>query len=402
MEPPRRDERGSDAPDDLRDVAEVWEAHAQADPLWAVASDPSRAGRQWDLDAFLESGRYEVDRLLRRFTDLGGTLVDRALALDFGCGVGRLSQPLGDRFERVLGLDVSPTMVAVARRLNRHGDRVTFRCNDSERLDGVASGSVSFALSLITLQHVRPVLARGYLSELLRVLKPGGALVVQIPSHLDEDFLPSDRDDRPVEAADRRAELALEQPVGPLRSGVPTTVDVTVINRSRRTWVQSEPHALNVGAHWSAADGAPPASDGGRVRLPGRLGPGSATEVRLSVTPPGPGTYRLSVDVVQEGVAWFGGNAPRRGRRATGSDCVMVTVEPAPAARTEVSCADGGIGAFGDLVSPDPCAPPAFEMHPIPRHEVETIVAAAGAQLIGADDVVDGWHLVTYFIEVTA
>jgi hypothetical protein len=350
----------------------------------------------------LESGRYEVDRLLGRFADLGGTLVDHAMALDFGCGVGRLSQPLGGRFERVLGLDISPTMVAVATRLNRHGDRVTFRCNDSARLDGVDSGSVSFALSLITLQHVRPGLARGYLAELLRVVKPGGALVVQIPSHLDEGFLPSHRDDRPVDAADRQAELVLERPRGPLRSGVPASVGVRVTNRSRRTWVQSEPHALNVGCHWWAADGTPPVSDGGRARLPGRLAAGSATEVRLLVTPPGAGTYQLSVDVVQEGVAWFGGNTRRRRRRGVGSDRVTVTVEPAPAARPDVSPADGGIGAFGDLVSSDPSAPPAFEMHPVPRHDVEAIVAAAGARLLGADDVVAGWHLLTYFIEVPA
>ena len=144
----------------LRETTAVWEAHAQADPLWAVLSDPVRAGRRWDLDTFLESGRHQVDQALGRLDALGGTLVDHDWAVDFGSGVGRLSQALGDRFERVLGLDVSPTMVAVARRLNRHGDRVTFRCNDSDRLEGVASGSVSLALSFITLQHVPPALAR--------------------------------------------------------------------------------------------------------------------------------------------------------------------------------------------------------------------------------------------------
>ena len=178
----------------LRETTAVWEAHAQADPLWAVLSDPVRAGRRWDLDTFLESGRHQVDQALGRLDALGGTLVDHDWAVDFGSGVGRLSQALGDRFERVLGLDVSPTMVAVARRLNRHGDRVTFRCNDSDRLEGVASGSVSLALSFITLQHVPPALARGYLAELLRVVQPGGAAIVQVPSHLDEAFLPSDRD----------------------------------------------------------------------------------------------------------------------------------------------------------------------------------------------------------------
>ena len=221
MRPLDDPDAGPGGPLGLRETTAVWEAHAQADPLWAVLSDPVRAGRRWDLDTFLESGRTQVDQALGRLDALGGTLVDHALALDFGCGVGRLSQALGDRFERVLGLDVSPTMVAVARRLNRHGDRVTFRCNDSDRLEGVASGSVSLALSLITLQHVPPALARGYLAELLRVVQPGGAAIVQVPSHLDEAFLPSDRDDRPVDVEDRRAELVLEPPAGPLQGRGP-------------------------------------------------------------------------------------------------------------------------------------------------------------------------------------
>ena len=107
--------------DQLQRVQEVWDAQAQSDPLWAVLSQPARLGRRWDLGGFLATGIKQVSKQLKRCEELGGTFPDRHLALDFGSGVGRLSQALADHFDRVLGLDISPTMVAVARRLNGHG-----------------------------------------------------------------------------------------------------------------------------------------------------------------------------------------------------------------------------------------------------------------------------------------
>ena len=49
--------------------------------------------------------------------------VDNQSALDFGCGVGRLSHALADLFLNVTGIDVSPTMVAKANELNNNPDK---------------------------------------------------------------------------------------------------------------------------------------------------------------------------------------------------------------------------------------------------------------------------------------
>ena len=129
---------------------------------------------------------------------------------------------------------------------------------------------------------------------------------------------------------------------------------------------------------------------------------GSSAEVDLLVTPPAPGISHLSVDVVQEGICWFGGNdrGPWWRRRRPASDQAIVTVEPSPVSESDSGEADGGMASFGDLVSAEPGRPPPFEMHPIPRAEVEAIVRAAGARLLGVDDSVDDWHHLTYYIGV--
>ena len=76
----------------------------------------------------------------------GGCRVSHKRALDFGCGVGRLTQPLADHFEEVRGVDVSPVMLEQARQFNRHGDRCQYVWNDAADLRMFADRSHRFHL----------------------------------------------------------------------------------------------------------------------------------------------------------------------------------------------------------------------------------------------------------------
>src|SRR4051794_14384082 len=68
-----------------------WEQLAELDPMWAILSSPERRFGGWDEAEFFATGDQEVARLLARIDELGG-LNGRAAALDFGCGVGRVSR----------------------------------------------------------------------------------------------------------------------------------------------------------------------------------------------------------------------------------------------------------------------------------------------------------------------
>ncbi len=80
---------------DMKDLEGIWEAHARHDPLWAILSDPTKKNRGWEIDRFFESGEREVRFLLR---DLEKIPFDKRDALDFGCGVGRLTHALSRHF----------------------------------------------------------------------------------------------------------------------------------------------------------------------------------------------------------------------------------------------------------------------------------------------------------------
>jgi ubiquinone/menaquinone biosynthesis C-methylase UbiE len=89
---------------------------------------------------------------LKKISELGIAL-ERGLALDYGCGVGRLSRALASRFERVDGVDMSELMLKEARDVNRSYTNLSFLRNNGHDLNLVDTGTVNFIYSHIALQH---------------------------------------------------------------------------------------------------------------------------------------------------------------------------------------------------------------------------------------------------------
>jgi len=165
----------------LDDVRATWERVGRDDPLWAVLSWEGTEFGKWDVEEFFAHGEHEVDTFLTEARLVGA---DPAYgdALDFGCGVGRLSRALAKRFDRVTGVDVSAAMVEQANRLVAgENPNTTFVVNTERRLP-FPSGSFDFVLTNIVLQHMPPSLAQGYIREFLRVLRPAGVVIFQVPS----------------------------------------------------------------------------------------------------------------------------------------------------------------------------------------------------------------------------
>lgn len=169
----------------LAELQQKWECFAEIDPLWAVWTDTAHKGRRWKPEAFFAIGEREVQRLMKELKRRGHQF-PLGIALDFGCGVGRLTRPLGRRFEEVVGLDISATMLAFAKTYTVEAN-VVYLLSQSHRLAACTTGSFDFVLSRNTLQHMAPALIGGYLAELVRVLSGEGLLVFQLPSTRKRD-----------------------------------------------------------------------------------------------------------------------------------------------------------------------------------------------------------------------
>jgi len=193
----------------IKNLQRNWEGLAQGGPFHAILTDR----QEWEDAAFFATGVEEVRALLEHVRGLAIPL-NRGLALDFGCGVGRLTLALGEYFDHLIGVDISPTMIQGARKYAGGSDKVEYLLNQRDDLAIFRSDSFDFIYTNITLQHVAPRYSRKYIREFIRILKPRGLLVFQLPSELKPRkgfkqiarvVLPS-----PVQSAVRRIRGGLE------------------------------------------------------------------------------------------------------------------------------------------------------------------------------------------------
>ena len=165
----------------LHEVRRDWTKLGAEDPLWAVLVQPGKRGGRWDVQEFLATGRVDVEQTTAWLAQLGQpTRWQRAL--DFGCGVGRLSQALTAYADEVIGVDIAPSMLETARELDRSPGNVRFVLNDGADLSQFADGHFDLVYSALVLQHLPRPAVDGYLAEFLRVLRPGGVAVVGLPT----------------------------------------------------------------------------------------------------------------------------------------------------------------------------------------------------------------------------
>ena len=164
----------------LRQLQRNWERLAQADPLWSICTDPEKRHHQWGEREFFETGRTEISTVLSCLASLGLHPDPAAPALDFGCGVGRLTRALAASFGECWGVDISETMIQLATEFNVDCSRCRFLVNTTDNLQVFHSGYFGFIYTSIVLQHMETRYVRRYLGEMARVLRPGGVLVFQV------------------------------------------------------------------------------------------------------------------------------------------------------------------------------------------------------------------------------
>lgn len=138
----------------------------------ADTKDPAR------LADLFRSGEEHVQQVVGRTSSLFPGWKPEGAALDFGSGAGRLSVALAQRFDRVVGVDVSAGMRSLAVSNSAHMDNLGFVPSVA---DAVAlAGSFDFLNSYIVLQHLRPSQGLPIIDEMLHGLNAGGACALHV------------------------------------------------------------------------------------------------------------------------------------------------------------------------------------------------------------------------------
>jgi len=166
---------------DIKELQKNWDEFGKTDPLWSIITSPDKKGNKWDVDEFFATGEREIDAVMEYIKFLG-IAVSHRKALDFGCGIGRLTQALARYFDEVYGVDIAPSMVELAKKYNRYGDKCRYYLNETDDLKLFSDNSVHLIYTNITLQHMEPRYSKNYIKEFLRILAPQGVLIFQLIS----------------------------------------------------------------------------------------------------------------------------------------------------------------------------------------------------------------------------
>jgi len=159
-----------------------WDELGRFDPLWAVLTYPDKRFGGWDIESFLRTGEDEV-RLLLAKLDVLGYPDQRELALDFGCGVGRVTRVLASHFSACYGVDISDEMVELARGIKSAQSNCQFLVLDAPDLSRIPVTGFDLIYCNIVLQHLPShALIERYIAEFISALRPGGLAVFQLPA----------------------------------------------------------------------------------------------------------------------------------------------------------------------------------------------------------------------------
>jgi ubiquinone/menaquinone biosynthesis C-methylase UbiE len=158
-----------------------WKLYGDENPYYGVISDDRLQQKNLNAEAmaqFWQSGLDHIDEVLRKIRQHIDPNFSPGHALDFGCGVGRLVFAIRKRCDYVTGIDVSPSMLAEAKRQAalQSIDQLTFiQSSDCQEL-GVSL--FDFLHSYIVFQHIPVARGNAILDRLLASLRSGGVGVL--------------------------------------------------------------------------------------------------------------------------------------------------------------------------------------------------------------------------------
>jgi SAM-dependent methyltransferase len=163
----------------------TWRELGQTEPHWSVITDPSFFSQSIaeTADDLYASGQHQIKLVMTLLHRNDCALPKHATALDFGCGVGRLSLALAPSVGRVIGVDISEPHLEHARRRQAHQGigNVEFRIIGPNLADVDTLPNADLIISFIVLQHNPPPIIAALLAALLARLNPGGLAAFQLP-----------------------------------------------------------------------------------------------------------------------------------------------------------------------------------------------------------------------------
>lgn len=153
----------------------------------AVRRSEEASVAAWSLGdpRILDKGTREIVGLFERWHLLG----PGRRALEIGCGIGRFQIAFAPRLAETHGLDISPEMIAAARRRCADLPNVFLSVGSGRDLAGFPDRGFDLVFAVDSFPYIHNVgrdLAETHFREVARVLRPGGDFVILNFSYRDD------------------------------------------------------------------------------------------------------------------------------------------------------------------------------------------------------------------------
>jgi len=166
-------------------VAASWAELGETKPHWSVLSHdeylPSRIAST--EEQFFASGHVDRDWLVATLARAGRKPGDFTTVLEYGCGLGRVTNHLAGCFTRVMARDISRAHLAHARARSANAGLTNIEYDLATPPDLGMAEPFDLWFSVIVLQHNPPPIMAAILRRALKSLVPRGLAVFQIPTY---------------------------------------------------------------------------------------------------------------------------------------------------------------------------------------------------------------------------
>ena len=125
----------------------------------------------------------------KEFSQFFSMLRPKASVLDIGCGSGRDAFEFAKKGFKIIGIDLSPKMIAIARNKAKKAD---FKVMDLERLEFKAESFDGIWANAVYLHIPKKRLKKAF-AEAKKALKKGGIMYISAKKGMGEHFLPDKR-----------------------------------------------------------------------------------------------------------------------------------------------------------------------------------------------------------------
>ena len=159
----------------------LWETLAKTNARYYIFTD---FGKKITEERFRQSGQEDYQRFILK----DSLLTSRDNILEIGCGIGRMTEFLAADFKKVFCLDISKTMINMAKERLGQLKNVSFIETDGTTIP-IKDESIDIVFSYIVFQHIKSKdMIKKYFEQAGRVLKPKGIFKVLLKSN-GHDFL---------------------------------------------------------------------------------------------------------------------------------------------------------------------------------------------------------------------